>query len=125
MSSEVPAPGWYLDPDRANTQRYWNGKEWTEHRKQTDAPQYASMPTSSSGGFKGFWLGLSDSGRGWIVIGTIAAVIVIVGAIVAAQRPWESQNYKDCLAANQSAVNGTPGNTHKDLEHYCELKVGK
>ncbi|BBZ12042.1 hypothetical protein [Mycobacterium branderi] len=61
------------------------------------------------------------------MIGSIVAGIVIVGAIVIAQRPWESQNYKDCIAANQSAVGGiaTPGYTQKDLESYCAQTTGR
>jgi hypothetical protein len=27
-----PAPGWYPDPEQAKTQRYWDGKKWTEQR---------------------------------------------------------------------------------------------
>ncbi|MGH3966634.1 MAG: DUF2510 domain-containing protein [Mycobacterium sp.] len=128
MSSAGPRRGWYLDPDRSNTLRYWNGTDWTEHRQQTGgAPPSAARSSSSAGrGFKGFWTGLSGSGKGRIVIGSIAAVIV-VGAIVVAQRPWESQNYKDCITANQSALDGsgTPGYSQQDLETYCEQKVGK
>lgn len=32
-SAAVPqvAPGWYPDPQMANTQRYWDGGRWTEH----------------------------------------------------------------------------------------------
>lgn len=78
-----PEPGWYLDRDGGATERYWNGTSWTEHRKVVHAlPQ---VPASPSGGFKGFWLGLSDAARGWIVIGIIAAV-VIIGILVFTHR---------------------------------------
>jgi Protein of unknown function (DUF2510) len=33
MSAARPpdvTPGWYRDPDRANTQRYWDGERWTD-----------------------------------------------------------------------------------------------
>lgn len=25
-------PGWYPDPEQPDTQRYWNGREWTQQR---------------------------------------------------------------------------------------------
>ncbi|QWY84735.1 hypothetical protein SEA_YUNGMONEY_49 [Gordonia phage YungMoney] len=28
-----PPPGWYADPDGAAAQRWWDGREWTEHRQ--------------------------------------------------------------------------------------------
>lgn len=126
MSSVGPEPGWYLDPERRDTQRYWNGAAWTEHRKPTHgAMGPAPAFSSGSGGFKSFWLGLSDSGRGWIIIGGIAAVIVAVVVVTVAITQSESRDYKDCVHAGQVAVDGTPGNTQSDLKAYCEEAVGK
>ena len=31
-SSDLPAPGWYVDPERSETWRYWNGAAWTKRR---------------------------------------------------------------------------------------------
>lgn len=45
MSQNAPAPkaGWYLDPDGANTQRYWDGSTWTDQlapmTESTASPQ--------------------------------------------------------------------------------------
>lgn len=39
-----PPAGWYPDPDRALTQRYWDGNAWTQHR--TPSPPGA-VPDSS------------------------------------------------------------------------------
>jgi Domain of unknown function (DUF4352)/Protein of unknown function (DUF2510) len=33
----APAAGWYPDPERAYTWRYWDGGGWTEHRAPMDA----------------------------------------------------------------------------------------
>jgi hypothetical protein len=34
-SPTSPPPGWYLDP-RGEGHRWWNGKQWTDHRKEGD-----------------------------------------------------------------------------------------
>ena len=28
-----PEPDWYFDPDGGENERYWNGVEWTQHRR--------------------------------------------------------------------------------------------
>ena len=38
--NETPQPGWYPDPEMAQTQRYWDGSTWTDHRAPA-APQVA------------------------------------------------------------------------------------
>ncbi len=40
MSSEgtTIAAGWYRDPSMANTQRYWDGNQWTEHVQPLPEP---------------------------------------------------------------------------------------
>jgi len=32
-SKQAPPPGWYNDPARPGTVRWWNGNEWTGHTK--------------------------------------------------------------------------------------------
>lgn len=115
MSSAGPKPGWYLDPDGNDILRYWNGTEWTEHCQQ------------QTGGAKRLWNALTEQTLGRILIGSIAAMIVIVGAIVIAQRPWTNERYEACVTANQSAVNGiaTPGYSQNELEAYCAQHAGK
>jgi hypothetical protein len=36
----------------------------------------------------------------------------------------KARNYKDGVSYGQIAVNGTPGNTQRDLERLCEIEVG-
>ena len=36
----LPPPDWYPDPEQAETLRYWDGKQWTDHR----APAVAHKP---------------------------------------------------------------------------------
>lgn len=50
-ASTAPAPlatpaGWYADPEMVDTQRYWDGKEWTQQRAPMSSDGPASRPTS-------------------------------------------------------------------------------
>jgi hypothetical protein len=65
--------------------------------------------------------GLSSVPR-WAIIAVIA-VIVLIAVIVIANKPWESQKYKDCVSANQSQVNGTTI-TQPAVEGYCHQLYG-
>lgn len=39
MASGGPEPGWYLDPEGPpDRERYWNGVEWTDHRRPSSTP---------------------------------------------------------------------------------------
>lgn len=69
-------PGWYRDPDQAETQRYWDGEQWTDQRAPLAERSSASW-TDSSGK-------LTDSGRfaiGLILAG-VGAIIAIVGVFL-------------------------------------------
>jgi len=44
-TSEHP-PGWYPDPEQAQTQRYWDGARWTEHRAPLEKPQAVGVSIS-------------------------------------------------------------------------------
>jgi len=86
-------PGWYPDPDSANIDRWWDGGEWTSHRRP-------AAPTGSGGntgtdvrqvvGFLCLALGLVGAGMALfievsILTGTgmvwTGAVLAAVGAI--------------------------------------------
>jgi hypothetical protein len=68
MTSPRPEPGWYLDPGGTNTRRFWDGKSWTEHRRPISDGTAHGRRADSGGSFKSFWLGLSDSARGWTIL---------------------------------------------------------
>jgi len=42
----LPAAGWYPDPERAGTQRYWDGAAWTEHRTIASGEAESGGPES-------------------------------------------------------------------------------
>jgi hypothetical protein len=69
--------GWYSDPDGTGGQRYWNGESWTEHRTPgAGAPMMAPVapaPTAKKSG--------TDPK---VLIGIGAAVVVLIGVVVAA-----------------------------------------
>lgn len=45
MTAPPPPPGWYPDPDGANTQRYFDGTKWTDHLAPSNPP-YGPGPLS-------------------------------------------------------------------------------
>jgi Domain of unknown function (DUF4190)/Protein of unknown function (DUF2510) len=107
-----PSPGWYPDPEAQGTQRYWDGKIWTDNR----------APLTQSGGKSNgmaiasmvlgivwlYWLGSvlalvfgyialnqikqsngQQSGRGMAIAGIVlgwigVAVLVSIGIVAAA-----------------------------------------
>ncbi len=82
--SELPPPGWYLDPEQVQTQRYWDGEAWTDQR----AP--AALATSRSNtvalvgliaGILGAMVGLGPAINYPIplALGAVAIVLGIMG----------------------------------------------
>lgn len=76
-----PPPGWYPDPNRTGTQRYWDGQQWTEH----------TAPLPSSGG--GYAAGGAATGERidtWLWQSIVATLLCclplgVVGIVFAAQ----------------------------------------
>ena len=47
MTAAGPEPGWCFDPDDDTCERFWNGSEWTEHRRYRQPPQHQSRSSAS------------------------------------------------------------------------------
>jgi len=44
----APSDGWYIDPENQDSERYWNGGDWTDHRRPTQASLQRNLaPTQS------------------------------------------------------------------------------
>jgi hypothetical protein len=69
----LPPAGWYADPEMVDTQRYWDGQQWTEHR----APGTPERAKSGDGG------GLEVAG--WITAVFFPIVGLIIGIVLASQ----------------------------------------
>ena len=110
-------------PSPAHAQPQQPIQNYAEFQRNVPPAWPPQSATGGEPGFRGFWLGLTDSARGWLVIAVIAAAIVVV-IVVLAQKPWQSQKYKDCVSQGQFAVNGAPGNTQAALEQYCHTLFG-
>lgn len=49
---DLPAAGWYPDPEDASQQRYWDGQQWTDHRAPaagSGEPSWPSSPPAQGG----------------------------------------------------------------------------
>jgi hypothetical protein len=68
---QAPA-GWYPDPERPGTQRYWDGSTWTE-QTQTSPPRQPQPPSQSK----------DPKNDGLALAGWITAVLIpFIGAII-------------------------------------------
>jgi hypothetical protein len=92
-SNTLPA-GWYPDTDLADTERYWDGKAWTNKRRATNiSPEkkthkvFNSSTTSSSSRLKDLWqvaTGKPDETKGKKALRRIVSfflLIMILGAM--------------------------------------------
>jgi hypothetical protein len=91
----LPGPGWYTDPNDPTTNRYWDGRNWTENRAPiSQAAQKADFEAADGVGYAlaillpliGFIVGLvriNKSSHGiWIVV-TSTVVFFLWLALVA------------------------------------------
>lgn len=82
-----PSPGWYPDPQMADTVRYWDGSRWTEHVAPAgqsaglQTPPSPSPATAATEGEKKPDNLAKGCGLGCLVIIAIVAVTFLVGAL--------------------------------------------
>jgi predicted lipid-binding transport protein (Tim44 family) len=106
VNQELPPADWYPDPEQPGMQRYWDGRDWTEHRAPIAPPapqpwEYAAAPQAerkSTGLIIGGWIGAlffspaglvcgiilltrGEQGHG-IAITVLSALSLVVGIIV-------------------------------------------
>jgi len=82
--------------------------------------------TSNNTGFRGFWLGLSDAKRGWLIIGIL---VLIVAGVIGIFNAIGSSDYRDCVnfSTHEYEINfGTDpkGTDLASLRRACDYMVG-
>jgi len=66
----------------------------------------------------GWWTNLSTSAQ-WTIILAAAVVALLITIILATTKPWESQQYKDCMAGVQNELGREPGYSQSSIETLC------
>ena len=106
-------PGWYPDPNDDDVELYWDGASWHGRREkrrtpasERTAPSLAGSASTqaqpvSADGRVGWWAGKDPaSKKAIVVIGSFIAgfiaLAVVISVLVA--KPWESSEYKQCVA---------------------------
>jgi len=88
----LPPAGWFDDPERPDTYRYWDGSEWTDHRApKSGPPTYVDnsgigIVGSSWELFKTNWAPLLGIGV-FTFIGIVAGVALVIFALLSALDP--------------------------------------
>lgn len=61
-----PPPGWYDEPDSPGRERWWDGEQWTEHRR-SGGPEASGMSLATSATPEGWYPepGMRGSMRWW------------------------------------------------------------
>jgi lysylphosphatidylglycerol synthetase-like protein (DUF2156 family) len=87
--SAAPAPGWYVDPEHPDSERYWDGSAWTDQRRSAQVSSGSSAPSN------GFAVTALVCGIVGIVLGVlpftffvawILGIIAIVFGVLARKR---------------------------------------
>lgn len=87
--SDGPAPGWYPDPSQPQTQRYWDGSDWTEQRAPAAPAKKSDQDLTFGvllglaipivGGLYGVWMLLKGNGNGgWVILFSCFAAVLWV-----------------------------------------------
>lgn len=81
MTEQQPAPaGWYAHPSMADTQRYWDGQQWTDHIAPGSPQTAPASPRTEA-----------QANHTLITVGLLSAFLLpilgfIVGVILLAKR---------------------------------------
>ena len=96
-----PVAGWYADPELAGTQRYWDGRAWTEHRHP---PTRAPLPLKQANDMAlgGFIAGCVAVFFGLIPFTWFISIPAGIGALV-------------CSVIGSRAAKENPNLKHRDL----------
>ena len=73
MTNQNPAPGWYLDPDGHECERFWDGSNWTLQTRPKTSPS-ATVPKVREQKISAGW---------WITIITAGVLSLIMLAYLA------------------------------------------
>jgi uncharacterized protein len=76
VSDPTPPPGWYPDPQRPGSNRWWNGSVWTEHVSATPA----GGPGDHQIGEPGL-RSLSSESRNWAAAAHLSALVAAFVAL--------------------------------------------
>lgn len=91
MTDQTP-PGWYPDPVRPGSQRYWDGTQWTVDSNQTSAPASSSFSTPPPPPPRPSYIASapttptprgSNSTGLWIIVGVGVAGLFALGVVLA------------------------------------------
>lgn len=107
-SGETGPAGWYPEPGRPGTQRYWDGEQWTEHRASLSGAKTAAPEMRLTNGW-GLWTAIAGailvvigSSGDWVTAGNesvsglsrdgaitaVAAVVAILILALAHTKRW-------------------------------------
>lgn len=83
MSDQLPSAGWYPAPHANNQQRYWDGAQWLEETPEHlgDHSVTALYPSTAYPADTPREGAPRKSHKGWIIGGSIAAGVLVIGAI--------------------------------------------
>jgi hypothetical protein len=129
--SNLPAAGWFPDPERADQLRYWDGQAWTEHRHPALAPSNAQpvftaaqeavpkppwQPAAPGTNIGSGTQGPSSPDRPWfkkkrfVIPGAVAALIIYGAATSDSDEPTTAATSQPGAPAGSAAKDSAAAN---------------